>query len=116
MKWIPAIRLTPMNTRSTFVKIGEYMAMGKPIVAFDLGETRYTAQDAACYVAPGDMRGFGRAIVDLLDDPERRRQMGARGRQRILGQLGREHQKQHLFRAYALARNQADYVTVRHST
>lgn len=99
--------LTPMNTRSTFIKIGEYMAMGKPIVAFDLGETRYTARDAACYVTPGDMKGFGQAIVDLLDDPERRRQMGAKGRQRILSELGWEHQSQHLFRAYALARQSA---------
>jgi len=99
--------LTPMNTRSTFIKIGEYMAIGKPIVAFDLCETRYTAQDAACYVSPGDLRGFGEAIVDLLDDPERSRQIGIKGRQRILGELGWEHQSQNLFRAYALARQSA---------
>ena len=98
---------TPMNTQSTFIKVGEYMAMGKPVVAFDLCETRYTAQDAACYVSPGDTRGFGQAIVDLVDDPERCRQMGIKGRQRILGELGWEHQSQHLFRAYALAREVA---------
>ena len=96
--------LTPMNTHSTFIKIGEYMAIGKPIVAFDLKETRYTAQNAACYVPPGDIQGFGRAIINLLDDPIRRQQMGNIGRQRILDCLGWEHQKQHLFRAYALAK------------
>jgi glycosyltransferase involved in cell wall biosynthesis len=99
--------LTPMNTRSTFIKIGEYMAMGKPIVAFDLSETRYTAQDAACYVSPGDIRGFGQAIVDLLDDPEHRRKIGIKGRQRILSELGWEHQSQYLFQAYAIARQSA---------
>jgi len=104
--------LTPMNARSTFVKVGEYMAIGKPIVAFDLAETRYTAQEAAYYVAPGDIRGFGRAILELLDDPERRR-MGESGRQRILDQLGWEHQKLHLFRAYALAQDHRGQAMVR---
>lgn len=96
--------LTPMNAYSTFIKVGEYMAMSKAVVAFDLCETRFTAQDAGCYVKPGDIRSFGQTIVDLLDDPERRRQIGVKGRQRILDELGWEHQAQHLFRAYALAR------------
>jgi glycosyltransferase involved in cell wall biosynthesis len=99
--------LTPLNTRSTFIKIGEYMAMGKPIVAFDLCETRYTAQDAACYVTPGDIRGFAHAIVQLLDEPERRHHIGTKGRQRMVGELGWEYQSPQLLRAYALARQSA---------
>jgi glycosyltransferase involved in cell wall biosynthesis len=95
--------LNPLNAYSTFVKIGEYMAMGKPIVAFDLAETRYTADEAATYVEPGNIRGFGQAILALLDDPERRKHMGEIGRQRILCLLGWEHQQQNLFRAYEMA-------------
>jgi len=95
--------LTPLNNRSTFVKVGEYMAMGKPVVAFDLAETRITAEGAAVYVEPGDVRGFGRAVLMLLDDPERRKRMGEIGRQRVLGQLGWEHQEQSLLQAYELA-------------
>jgi glycosyltransferase involved in cell wall biosynthesis len=95
--------LTPLNARSTFIKIGEYMAMGKPIVATDLQESRYTAQEAAIYVAPGDTQEFGQAIVTLLDDPERRRLMGEFGRQRFLNFLSWEHQKHNLFQAYAAA-------------
>lgn len=95
--------LTPLNAKSTFIKIGEYMSIGKPIVAYDLQETRYTAQEATVYVEPADAEGFGQAIMALLDDPERARRMGEIGRQRILNQFGWEHQQQNLFRAYAVA-------------
>lgn len=95
--------LTPLNAHSTFIKVGEYMAMGKPIVGYDLVETRYTAQDAAVYVEPGNETEFGRAIVALVDDPERRRLMGESGRQRLLNHLSWEHQQDELFRAYSIA-------------
>ena len=94
--------LTPLNNKSTFIKVGEYMAMGKPIVAFDLEETRYTAQEAAVYVESGDIDGFGQAIVDLLDDPVRRKRIGEFGRQRIMNQLSWENQKKLLLRAYEI--------------
>jgi glycosyltransferase involved in cell wall biosynthesis len=95
--------LTPFNARSTFIKIGEYMAMGKPVVAYDLPETRYTAEEAAIYVPPGNTQEFGRAIVALLDDPERGRRMGEFGRRRVSEHLSWEQQRQNLFKAYALA-------------
>lgn len=93
---------TRLNVSSTFIKVGEYMAMGKPIVAFDLKETRFTAQGAALYVTPGDIEGFGRAILDLLDDPARRLEMGMIGRNRIRQSLSWEHQKEALLNAYAI--------------
>jgi glycosyltransferase involved in cell wall biosynthesis len=98
--------MTPFNNRSTFIKIGEYMAMGKPVVAYNLDESRHTAQEAALYVAPGNVEAFGEAIVALLDDPELSREMGKMGRQRVLDQLSWEHQQQNLLRAYALALGQ----------
>lgn len=94
---------TPLNVRSTFVKVGEYMAMGKPIVAYDLAETRYTAQESAVYVAPGDTDRFGEAILALLADPERRQRMGELGRQRIVNHLSWEHQQDELLWAYTTA-------------
>ena len=94
---------TPMNSCSTFMKIAEYMIMAKPIIAFDLPETRFTAQESAVYVPPGDFAAFGKTIVELLDDPYRRSQMGAIGHERIVNELGWEHQCQNLFRAYAVA-------------
>ena len=79
------------------------MAMGKPVIAYDLEETRYTAQEAALYIEPGNTRAFGHSIVSLLDNPELREQMGTVGRRRILEQLCWEHQQQNLLHAYAIA-------------
>lgn len=95
--------LTPFNARSTFIKIGEYMAMGKPIVAFDLAESRYTAQESAIYVPSGDVEGYGQAIAALIDDPETRQRMGALGRQRFLDHLSWERQQDELLRTYTTA-------------
>ena len=60
-------------------KVVEYMAMGRPVVSFDLVETRVSAGDAAVYVAANDELAFAKAIDALLQDPERRRQMGELG-------------------------------------
>jgi glycosyltransferase involved in cell wall biosynthesis len=73
----------PLNDQSTWIKIMEYMAFGKPIVSFDLKETRVSAQDAALYVEPNDEMAFARAIAHLMDSPELRAKMGAFGRQRV---------------------------------
>jgi len=40
------------NDESTFVKIMEYMLAEKPVVAFDLPETRFSAEGAASYASP----------------------------------------------------------------
>jgi glycosyltransferase involved in cell wall biosynthesis len=77
----------PYNDRSTMVKIMEYMALGKPIVAFDLPEHRFSAQQAAVYVRGNDEVAFARAIAGLMDDPLRRERLGAFGKQRIKNEL-----------------------------
>jgi glycosyltransferase involved in cell wall biosynthesis len=69
------------------IKVAEYMAMGRPIVSFDLHETRVTAGDAALYVPANDERAFAKAIQALLQDPERRRQMGESGHRRVEQEL-----------------------------
>jgi glycosyltransferase involved in cell wall biosynthesis len=71
------------NDRSTMIKVMEYMALERPIVAFDLPETRVSAGDAALYVKPNDHRAFAQALALLAADPERRRAMGREGRRRV---------------------------------
>jgi glycosyltransferase involved in cell wall biosynthesis len=100
--------LTPMNDISTFIKIGEYMAMGKPIVAFDLKESRFTAQEAAYYVKPGDIHGFAEAIIEIIDNPVRRARMGEIGRNRIVNLLSWDRQQRNLHVAYSAARSEQD--------
>jgi glycosyltransferase involved in cell wall biosynthesis len=77
----------PYNDRSTMVKIMEYMALGKPIVAFDLPEHRFTAQQAGVYVPGNDELAFAGAIAQLMDDPLRRERLGAFGNYRIKNEL-----------------------------
>jgi glycosyltransferase involved in cell wall biosynthesis len=94
---------SPLNDRSTFIKVGEYMAMAKPIVAYDLAETRYTAGEAAVYVETGNARRYAEELVALLDDPERRERMGAAGRARVVRELAWEYQERRLLAAYDTA-------------
>jgi glycosyltransferase involved in cell wall biosynthesis len=90
----------PYSDRSTTLKLMEYMALAKPIVAFDLPEHRVTAGDAAVYVGGNDDQAFARAIAELMDDPERRRRMGERGRRRVEAELSWEHSVPRLLDAY----------------
>jgi glycosyltransferase involved in cell wall biosynthesis len=90
----------PFNDRSTMIKMTEYMAMGKPIVAFDLTEHRHTAQEAALYAAANDEMDFAKKLVELMDDPQQRRQMGDFGRSRIDRELAWPHQAERLIAAY----------------
>jgi glycosyltransferase involved in cell wall biosynthesis len=54
---------SPLNDVSTWIKVMEYMALGKPVVSFDLKETRISAADAAVYATPNDEAEFARAIA-----------------------------------------------------
>ncbi|MFB3814497.1 MAG: glycosyltransferase family 4 protein [Terriglobales bacterium] len=93
----------PYNDRCTMIKIAEYMALEKPIVAFDLPEHRYTAADAAAYVSCNDEAQFARAISQLMDDPGKRQRMGRIGRERVLSQFAWKYSVPRLLAAYQAA-------------
>ena len=93
----------PLNDVSSMVKISEYMAMSRPIVSYDLAESRVGAGEAAVFAAPDDHAGFARLVSELLDDPERRAAMGAAGRARAESFLAWEHQERSLLAAYSRA-------------
>jgi len=78
---------SPLNDVSTWIKVMEYMAYGKPIVAFDLKETRFSAGDAAIYVRPNEEAQFAKTIAQLMGQPELRGKMGAYGRRRVEEEL-----------------------------
>jgi glycosyltransferase involved in cell wall biosynthesis len=96
-------RANEMNDKSTMNKILEYMALGKPIVQFDLTEGRFSAGEASLYARPNDVADFAVKLCELLDAPERRATMGAIGRQRVEGGLAWHHQVPQLLRAYETA-------------
>jgi glycosyltransferase involved in cell wall biosynthesis len=83
----------PLNDVSTMNKTMEYMAFELPVVAFDLRETRVSAGDAAVYAKPNDVREYARAIVALIDDENRRAELGKLGRVRVEEELAWSHQE-----------------------
>ena len=96
-------RVNAMNDKSTMNKIMEYMAMGKPMVQFDVTEGRFSAQEASLYARANDSVDMAEKIVSLLDDPEARARMGDFGRQRVERELSWEHQIEPLLAAYTRA-------------
>jgi glycosyltransferase involved in cell wall biosynthesis len=90
-----------MNDISTMIKIMEYMALGKPIVQFDLREGRFSAGEASLYArADIGAEDFAAKILWLLDHPEERARMGELGRNRVATQLAWEFSVPNLLRAY----------------
>jgi glycosyltransferase involved in cell wall biosynthesis len=91
-----------MNDKSTMNKIMEYMALGKPIVQFDLTEGRFSAQEAALYARKDDEADFASKIVQLLDEPVKRKEMGSFGRRRIENELAWNFEVPKLLAAYEI--------------
>lgn len=89
-----------MNDKSTMNKIMEYMALGKPIVQFDLTEGRFSAQEASLYAEPDDSIDLAAKLTFLLDDAALRERMGTAGRQRVLNELAWHHEVPKLLAAY----------------
>ncbi|MGW7269292.1 glycosyltransferase family 4 protein [Streptomyces sp. NPDC054864] len=93
----------PLNDVSTMNKVMEYMAMGRPIVSFDLKEARVSAGDAAVYARADDEAEFAELVAVLLDDPEKRARMGKIGQERVGGELSWQNSQRSLLAAYAAA-------------
>jgi glycosyltransferase involved in cell wall biosynthesis len=91
----------PLNDLSTMNKTMEYMAFELPVVAFDLRETRVSAEEAAVYATPNDVREYAQAIVDLVDDDAKRGDMGKLGRARVEDELAWPHSARSYLDVYA---------------
>jgi glycosyltransferase involved in cell wall biosynthesis len=71
-----------LNRQSTMIKLAEYLALGKPVVAYDLLENRRTVGEAAILVPPGDAEAFAEQIAFLAADPVVRVSLARRARAR----------------------------------
>ena len=93
-----------MNDISTMIKIMEYMALGKPIVQFDLKEGRFSADEASLYCDNhNQVTDFANKIIWLLERPEERQRMGKFGRRRVEQMLAWEYSVANLLAAYERA-------------
>ncbi len=93
-------RVNPMNDKSTMNKILEYMALGKPIVQFEVVEGRVSAGEASLYAKPNDPVDFAEQLVALLADPYARARMGVFGRRRVETQMAWQYEVPNLIAAY----------------
>jgi len=91
------------NEHCTMNKTLEYMASGVPVAAFDLTETRVSAADAGAYAQPNDPVRLAGLVLELLDDPDRRDEMGRIGMERLAGPLSWSRSAEQLLAAYQAA-------------
>jgi glycosyltransferase involved in cell wall biosynthesis len=91
---------TPLNQHSTMIKIAEYLAAAKPVVAYDLLETGRTAAGAALLAPARHVRALAAHVARLAGDEAERRRLSeaARARAEVLTW---EHSEQALLAAYA---------------
>ena len=108
-------RACALNDKSTMNKVMEYMALGKPVVQFDLTEGRRSAGEASLYAKPDDPVDLAAKILELLDDPQRRAYMGRYGRARVEHHLEWRHQAPRLLTAYEVLWSSAALSPARRS-
>ena len=92
----------PLNNLSTMNKAMEYMALQKPVVAYDLVETRYSCDDCALYATPNSIDDLSDKILFLADNKSTRLKMGKKGRSRIENHLEWKYSKKNLIDLYNL--------------
>ena len=90
----------PYNDSCTTIKTMEYMAIGRPTVAFRTKENEITAGEAALYAEKNNVDQFAELILKLFDAQELRTRMGEIGRARIEQSLGWSHQRTVLLQVY----------------
>lgn len=92
--------LNPLNEKSTMIKMMDYMALGKPIVAYDMTENRVSGGDAVLYAKPNDPKDLARQLMTLVENASLREALGATGRQRISNGLAWEFSAANLRHLY----------------
>ncbi|WP_210528792.1 glycosyltransferase family 4 protein [Rubellimicrobium arenae] len=90
----------PMNDICTMNKVIEYMALGKPLVQFDLTEGRASAGDASLYARANDPVDFAEKIAALIADPALRDRLGRIGLDRVQNGLSWSDSAPKLLAAY----------------
>ena len=69
------------------MKIYEAMACGRPVVATRVGAEGLDVTDGCDIVLADSAEAFADAVCDLLAQPARRRDIGARGRRLVEGRF-----------------------------
>jgi glycosyltransferase involved in cell wall biosynthesis len=76
------IAITPkfMEMGEANLKLFTYMAMGLPTISFNYPYNQKILRDSGLTTNPGDSKEFAAAIIELLVNPKKRKEMGTKGR------------------------------------
>jgi glycosyltransferase involved in cell wall biosynthesis len=99
---------TACNVKMSMIKVYEYMALGLPIVQFDLKQARSDAGAAALVVAEATPQALGEGILSVLEDEAAREQMANYGRERARRAFHWGVEKKSLLAAYAALTSPGD--------
>ena len=101
---VAAFASNPVTQCKSPLKLAEYLASGKAVVASDVGEVRRMVGEAGVMVRPGDAQEMAEEIVRLLRDPEERQRLGRLARERVMAGLTWMHTARRLVEAYEAGR------------
>lgn len=88
------------NDKISMNKAFEYMTLGIPFVQFDLMEGRKIAGDAALYAADNSPRDLARQVERIIEEPELKAQLSAKGQARAKALLNWDEEAQRLIACY----------------
>lgn len=103
---VAAVPSPPITASSggtgTPLKLFEYMAAGKAIVATALDEAADVIRDGhnGVLVEPGDVNSFAETMLKLINDPEERLRLGRNAREQAINQYSWEHYTRRLIEIY----------------
>lgn len=99
--WVPFLD-TGNNRRTIPLKLLEYMAAGRSVVASEIGYIAEIVRASGCgvLVPPGDAAAHAAALAALLTDPERARALGEAGRAAVRGRYTWAGEGERLVRLY----------------
>jgi glycosyltransferase involved in cell wall biosynthesis len=95
-----AIAVIPSLYEGFGMPAGEAMACGVPVVSTSGGALPEVVGDAGIIVPPGDGEALEKAILDLLDHPEKRQRLGQAGLDRVKGSFTWRHAARKTVDAY----------------
>ncbi|MBM4446960.1 MAG: glycosyltransferase family 4 protein [Chloroflexi bacterium] len=78
----------------------EAMCCSAPVISTTAGALPEIVGDAGILVPPADTRALAEAIAGLLDNPERRRQLGETGRRRVMDMFNWKNTAKHTVEVY----------------
>lgn len=81
--FVDAAPKTFLNDNSTFIKLMEYMAFGKPVVSFALKESINSLKNAGLFVSPNDINEMATKIIELANNEKKMEKLGKNAFHRV---------------------------------